>query len=83
MLEREIKTNEGIEDVNTLKRKERRAAKARAKSEAPGVEFNPLVEGIRRVSKRSAQFIRWLHPSLEHRTCRRHAIEQLQPLMEE
>ena len=83
MLEREIKTDEGIEDIKTMKRKARRIAQARAKSEAAGVKFNPLVEGVRRVSKRSAQFIRWLQSSLEHRTCWEHAIKQLRPLMEE
>jgi len=83
MLEREIEEREGIRDAKVLERKEKRLKKAAEASAQAGRVFNPLVSGVHRVTKRSAQFIDWLQVCLEHRTCWRAAIEQLRPLMEE
>jgi hypothetical protein len=83
MLEREIEEREGIRDAKVLERKEKRLKKAAEASARAGRVFNPLVSGVHRVTKRSAQFIDWLQVCLEHRTCWQAAIEQLRPLMEE
>lgn len=82
MLEREIEEREGIRDEKVIKRKVDRIKKASKASASAGRVFNPLVSGVRRVTKRSAQFIDWLQICLEHRTCWRVAIDQLRPLME-
>lgn len=82
MLEREIRQDEGIEDLKTLNSKKQRQARVREKVEAAGLASNPLLEEVGRVSKRSAQFIRWLRVVLEHRTCWSRAMTQLRPLME-
>jgi hypothetical protein len=82
MLEREIEQQEGIRDEKTEKRKADRIKTATAEAAAMKRTFNPLVAGIRRVTKRSVQFIGWLQSCLEHRTCWRKAMKQLRPLME-
>jgi hypothetical protein len=81
LLEREIDETEGIEDTKTMERKQKRIAQVRKKIELDGGLFNPLLESIRRVTKRSAQFLRWLQVCLEHKTGWRCAMEQLRPLM--
>ena len=81
-LEREIEEREGIQDSKVIKRKEERLAKAVIEAAAAGRVFNSLVAGVRRVTKRSAQFIEWLQACLEHGTCWKAAIVQLRPLME-
>jgi uncharacterized small protein (DUF1192 family) len=81
-LEREIEKREGIRDEKVIKRKARRMKKQAQKSAAEGRVFSPLVSGVRRVTKRSAQYIGWLQACLEHKTCWREAMEQLRPLME-
>jgi len=83
MLEREIEETEGIRDDKVIKRKEVRIKEASRKVEKAGRTFNPLVASVRRVTKRSAQFIGWLQACLEHGTCWRGAmIQLLRPLME-
>ncbi len=82
MLEREIEQQEGIRDEKTEKRKADRIKTSTAEAVAKKRTFNPLVAGIRRVTKRSVQFIGWLQSCLEHRTCWRKAMKQLRPLME-
>jgi len=82
MLETEIEEREGIRDKKVLERKAQRLEKQARMSGAAGRVFNPLVFGVRRVTKRSVQFIGWLQACLEHKTCWREAMEQLRPLME-
>jgi hypothetical protein len=82
MLERTIEQREGIRDEKAEKRKAARIKKATDIVEAEKRTFNPLVAGVRRVTKRSVQFIGWLQSCLEHRTCWRDAMKQLRPLME-
>lgn len=82
MLEREIEEREGIRDTKVLERKEKRLKESADAATSAGRVFNPLVSGMHRVTKRSAQFIDWLQVCLDHRTCWRAAIEQLRPLME-
>jgi len=82
MLEREIEEREGIRDTKVLERKAKRLKESADAATSVGRVFNPLVSGMHRVTKRSAQFIDWLQVCLDHRTCWRAAIEQLRPLME-
>jgi len=83
MLEREIEQREGIRDKKTEERKAARIKTATVAATAMGRTFNPLVAGVRRVTKRSVQFIGWLQVCLEHRTCWSDAMMQLRPLMED
>ncbi len=82
MLEGEIEEREGIRDEKVEKRKAARIKKAAAAAALAGRVFNPLVASVRRVSKRSVQFIGWIQACFEHRTCWQLAIAQLRPLME-
>jgi len=81
MLEGEIEEREGIRDEKVEKRKSDRIKKAIATTALAGRVFNPLVASVRRVSKRSVQFIGWIQACFEHRTLWPIAIEQLRPLM--
>jgi len=81
MLEGEIEEREGIRDEKVLQRKAQRLEKQAQKSAAAGRVFNPLVAGVRSVTKRSSQHIGWLQVCLEHKTYWREAMEQLRPLM--
>ena len=81
MLEDEIEEREGIRDEKVLKRKAERLKDQAKEVEASGGIFNPLVAGVRRVTKRSAQFIGWLRVCLEHKTCWREAMGLLRHLM--
>lgn len=83
MLEGEIEEREGIRDEKVIQRKARRLEEQAQKTATAGRVFNPLVSGVRRVTKRSAQYIGWLQVCLEHKTCWREAMEQLRPLMKE
>jgi len=82
MLEREIEATEGMRDDKVLKRKEARMKKSALEAQKAGRTFNPLVAGVRRVTKRSAQFLIWLQACLEHGTCWSVAMIQVRPLME-
>ena len=82
LLEREIEEREGIRDEKVINRKKARIKKAIEAAIAAGRPFNPLVSGVRRVTKRSVQFVGWLQACLEHLTCWRVAMNQLRPLME-
>lgn len=82
MLEREIEQREGFRDEKTEQRKAARIEKARVRITADERIFNPLVAGVRRVTKRSVQFIGWLQTCLEHHTRWTLAMAQLRPLME-
>lgn len=82
MMEREIEHREGIRDEKTEKRKAARIKNATATATARNRLFNPLIASVRRVTKRSVQFIGWLQSCLEHRTRWREAMEKLRPLME-
>ena len=82
MLERKIATIEGVQDDKVIKRKEARIKKAALGAQKAGRTFNPLVAGVRRVTKRSAQFLIWLQACLEHGTYWGAAMIQIRPLME-
>jgi hypothetical protein len=82
MMEREIEHREGIRDEKTEQRKATRIKNATAAATAHNRLFNPLIASVRRVTKRSVQFIGWLQSCLEHRTRWREAMEKLRPLME-
>jgi hypothetical protein len=82
MLERDIERREGIRDEKAEKRKAARISKSATATAKMNRTYNPLVAGVRRVSKRSVQFIGWLQSCLEHRTRWRVAMTQLRPLME-
>ncbi len=81
LLERDIEAHEGIRDEKVEKRKAARIEKAAAAAALAGRVFNPLIGSVRRVSKRSVQFIGWIQSCLEHQTPWPVAIEQLRPLM--
>jgi hypothetical protein len=83
MLEWKIEEREGLRDEKVEKRKEARIKKATTAAALAGRTFNPLIASVRRVSKRSVQFIGWVQVCLEHRTNWQVAIAQLHPLMKE
>lgn len=83
MLEGEIEEREGIRDEKVIRRKAKRLEQQARRSATAGRVFNPLVAGVRRVTKRSSQYIGWLQACLEHKTRWREAMEQLRPLMKE
>ena len=80
-LERLLEAEEGIADEKVIAKAEKRLANDKKTAAMAGRKFNPLVAHCRRITQRSAQFLRWLRACLEHSTCWKQAVEKLRPLM--
>lgn len=67
--------------LGALKKRHERLAKDVAKARANGRTLNSLVCNCFRITKRSLQFLRWLHCCLRSKSPWGESVEDLRPLM--
>jgi len=81
LFERQLQTDEGIEDTKVLRRKMTRLAAAEKLIRSKGLTPNVMVHNCTRITQRSLQYIRWLRHFLDVPTLYSDALAVLRPLM--